>query len=62
MTSTPVQQMSTHDAFSPTLTTPEEEGRSRFCGVRDFFDRVDEYVTTSKLGYFFRLGGTGHVS
>lgn len=36
-------------------------GRSRYFGLRDFFDRVDHYVTTSAFGYFFTLSGTGHV-
>ncbi|SPJ71184.1 related to purine transporter azgA [Fusarium torulosum] len=35
-------------------------GRSRFCGVRDFLDNVDAYITTSRLGYFFHLSGSGH--
>ncbi|KAI1012405.1 hypothetical protein LB504_012803 [Fusarium proliferatum] len=35
-------------------------GRSRYFGLRDFFDRVDHYVTTSAFGYFFTLSGTGH--
>lgn len=38
------------------------ESRSRFCGVRDFFDLVDNWVTTSRFGQVFHLAGTGHVS
>lgn len=47
-------------ALSPTLNQ-EEVGRSRFCGVRDYYDRVDDYVTTSRFGKFFHLAGSGHV-
>ncbi|KAF4964825.1 hypothetical protein FSARC_7287 [Fusarium sarcochroum] len=38
----------------------EEVGRSRFCGVRDFLDNVDGYITTSRFGHYFRLSGSGH--
>ena len=60
MATTPSYQMHTHDVLSPTLTE-EDVGRSRFCGVRDFFDRVDEYITTSRFGKVFHLAGSGHV-
>lgn len=36
--------------------------RSRFCGLRDFIDLADEYLSASHLGWFFHLAGSGHVS
>jgi hypothetical protein len=50
--------MPSHDDSS---VVEAEVGRSRFCGVRDFLDIVDAYITTSRLGYFFHLSGSGHV-
>lgn len=50
--------MPSHDDSS---VVEAEATRSRFCGVRDFLDNVDAYVTTSRLGYFFHLSGSGHV-
>ncbi|KAJ4263149.1 hypothetical protein NW762_006771 [Fusarium torreyae] len=38
----------------------EEIGRSRLCGVRDFLDNVDGYITTSRFGHYFRLSGSDH--
>ena len=35
--------------------------RSRFCGIRDFIDLADEYLSASRLGWFFHLAGSGHV-
>ncbi|CAJ0551132.1 Ff.00g110620.m01.CDS01 [Fusarium sp. VM40] len=49
--------MPSHDDSS---VVEAEATRSRFCGVRDFLDNVDAYVTTSRLGYFFHLSGSGH--
>jgi hypothetical protein len=34
---------------------------SRFCGARDLLNKVDGYISSSRLGYFFRLSGSGHV-
>ncbi|KAM6509097.1 hypothetical protein FSOLCH5_012087 [Fusarium solani] len=33
---------------------------SRFCGARDLLNKVDGYISSSRLGYFFRLSGSGH--
>ncbi|KAJ3457515.1 hypothetical protein MRS44_014656 [Fusarium solani] len=33
---------------------------SRFCGARDLLNKVDGYISSSRLGYFFRLPGSGH--
>ncbi|RSL77206.1 hypothetical protein CEP51_009279 [Fusarium floridanum] len=33
---------------------------SRFCGVRNFLNKVDGYISSSRLGYFFHLSGSGH--
>ncbi|KAH7242381.1 permease family-domain-containing protein [Fusarium tricinctum] len=49
--------MPSHDDSS---VVEAEATRSRFCGVRDFLDNVDAYLTTSRLGYFFHLSGSGH--
>ncbi|KAL2670790.1 hypothetical protein Neosp_014592 [[Neocosmospora] mangrovei] len=34
---------------------------SRFCGTRDLLNKVDGYISSSRLGYFFRLSGSGHA-
>ncbi|KAI8713309.1 hypothetical protein NCS52_01274700 [Fusarium sp. LHS14.1] len=34
---------------------------SRFCGARDILNKVDGYISSSRLGYFFRLSGSGHA-
>lgn len=47
---------------SPELSDGAENRRSRFCGFRDFFDAVDDWITTSRFGRLFKLSGTGHVS
>ncbi|KAG5662399.1 hypothetical protein KAF25_004817 [Fusarium avenaceum] len=49
--------MPSHDDSS---VVEAEATRSRFCGVRDFLDNLDAYITTSRLGYFFHLSGSGH--
>ncbi|RSL57149.1 hypothetical protein CEP54_008424 [Fusarium duplospermum] len=33
---------------------------SRFCGARNLLNKVDGYITSSRLGYFFHLAGSGH--
>ncbi|KAL6354713.1 hypothetical protein LRP88_12057 [Fusarium phalaenopsidis] len=33
---------------------------SRFCGARDLLNKVDGYISSSRLGHFFRLSGSGH--
>ncbi|UPL02661.1 hypothetical protein LCI18_013595 [Fusarium solani-melongenae] len=33
---------------------------SRFCGARDLLNKVDGYISSSRLGYFFRLSRSGH--
>ncbi|KAJ4216749.1 hypothetical protein NW759_009321 [Fusarium solani] len=33
---------------------------SRFCGARDLLNKVDGCISSSRLGYFFRLSGSGH--
>ncbi|KIL90531.1 mfs agza xanthine uracil permease [Fusarium avenaceum] len=49
--------MPSHDDSS---VVEAEATRSRFCGVRDFLNNLDAYITTSRLGYFFHLSGSGH--
>ncbi|KAF4982034.1 hypothetical protein FZEAL_2284 [Fusarium zealandicum] len=52
-----------HGMMSPpdgASVNSDEVGRSRFCGVRDFLDNVDGYITTSRFGHFFHLSGSGH--
>ncbi|XWW96692.1 hypothetical protein V2A60_004669 [Cordyceps javanica] len=34
--------------------------RSRFCGIRDFCDLADLWISASRFGHFFHLGGSGH--
>ena len=40
---------------------PGPTGRSRFFGIRDFFDFVDTRITMSRVGRLFHLAGSGHV-
>lgn len=35
--------------------------RSRFCGLRDFLDLSDEWLSASRFGRLFHLAGSGHV-
>lgn len=35
--------------------------RSKFCGLRDFSDLADEWLSASRFGHFFHLAGSGHV-
>ncbi|GJN81187.1 nucleoside transporter [Purpureocillium lilacinum] len=39
---------------------PGPTGRSRFFGIRDFFDFVDTRITMSRVGRLFHLAGSGH--
>ncbi|CAM1510232.1 Fc.00g005670.m01.CDS01 [Cosmosporella sp. VM-42] len=59
MAATSLHHMDTQNPVPPTLAS-EEVGVSRFCGVRDFFDQLDEYITMSRFGKFFHLAGSGH--
>ncbi|KAF7559854.1 hypothetical protein G7046_g4299 [Stylonectria norvegica] len=59
MASTEMHQMNSHGDAAASLTS-EDPGRSRFCGLRDFLDRLDEYITTSRFGRVFHLSGSGH--
>ena len=36
--------------------------RSKFCGLRDFIDLTDEWLSASRFGRLFHLSGSGHVS
>ncbi|KAM3551177.1 hypothetical protein ARSEF4850_007999 [Beauveria asiatica] len=48
-----------HDEFVVESQEPPVR-RSRFCGLRDFCDLADLWISASRFGHFFRLGGSGH--
>ncbi|KAH8715071.1 putative xanthine/uracil permease [Beauveria bassiana] len=48
-----------HDEFVVESQEPAVR-RSRFCGLRDFCDLADLWLSASRFGHFFRLGGSGH--
>ncbi|KAJ4145621.1 hypothetical protein LMH87_004467 [Akanthomyces muscarius] len=48
-----------HDEFVVESHEPAAR-RSKFCGLRDFCDLADEWISASKFGHFFRLCGSGH--
>ncbi|KAM5356408.1 hypothetical protein ACJ41O_003054 [Fusarium nematophilum] len=57
----PVNGMNPHGHDAASIAGSSEQGSpSRFCGVRDLLYHVDRCITTSRLGYFFRLTGSGH--
>lgn len=50
-----------YEEFALDLQEPATR-RSQFCGLRDFIDLTDEYLSASRLGWMFHLSGSGHVS
>lgn len=50
----------THEEFVVESHEPDAR-RSKFCGLRDFSDLVDEWLSASRFGHFFHLAGSGHV-
>ncbi|ATY58459.1 purine transporter [Cordyceps militaris] len=48
-----------HDEFVVETHEPSAR-RSRFCGLRDFCDLADLWISASRFGHFFHLGGSGH--
>ncbi|KAJ2980629.1 hypothetical protein NQ176_g2524 [Zarea fungicola] len=49
----------THEEFVVESHEPDAR-RSKFCGLRDFSDLVDEWLSASRFGHFFHLAGSGH--
>ncbi|KAJ6779340.1 hypothetical protein PWT90_04278 [Aphanocladium album] len=48
-----------HDEFVVESHEPAAR-RSKFCGLRDFCDLADEWISASRFGHFFHLSGSGH--
>ncbi|KAF4980625.1 hypothetical protein FDECE_17841 [Fusarium decemcellulare] len=60
MTATPPPVHGMMPGYDQSSVASQEGSRSRFCGVRNFLDSVDRFITTSRFGRIFHLSGSGH--